>query len=65
MSYTIFDRICDSVSDALYDGIGSEKTELIWETEVDPILDSFSEAERRVWAKVSGLIARYSGEEGP
>ena len=62
MSYTIFDRMCDAVSEDLYNWLGSEKTEMIWEAEVDQILDDFADAERRLWDKVGEVIARHSNE---
>ena len=62
MSYTMFDRMCDAVSDALYDGLNPERVEAIWEAEVDPILDDFADAEQQLWAKVGEVIARHSSE---
>lgn len=62
MSYTIFDRMCDAVSEDLYNWLGSEKTEMIWEAEVDQILDDFADAERQLWDKVGEVIARHSNE---
>ena len=62
MSYTIFDRMCDAVADALSAELGSEKTEAIWEAEVDQILDDFADAERQLWYKVCAVIARHSNE---
>ena len=62
MSYTIFDRMCDTIADALYAELGSEKTEMVWEAEVDQILGDFADAERQLWDKVGEVIARHSNE---
>ena len=62
MSYTIFDRMCDAVADALCDGLNPEKVEAIWEAEVDQILYDFADAERQLWDKVGEVIARHSNE---
>ena len=62
MSYTIFDRMCDAVYEALEGELGREVIDRIWDTEVDPILDDLADAERQLWAKVGEVIARHSNE---
>ena len=61
MSYTIFDRMCDAVNDALESELDREAIESIWESEIDPILDRFSDAEDLVWEQVFGVIANHGG----
>ena len=61
MSYTIFDRMCDAVGEALEGELDCEVIERIWETEIDPILDRFSEAQKLVWAEVNAVIAKHGG----
>lgn len=62
MSYTMFDRMCDAVNEALEGELDREVIERIWETEVYPILDDFADAGRQLWAKVGEVIARHSNE---
>ena len=62
MSYTIFDRMCDAVDEALEGELDREVIGRIWETEVDPILDDFADAGQQLWAKVGEVITRHSNE---
>ena len=62
MSYTIFDRMRDAVYEALEGELDREVIDRIWDTEVDPILDDFADAERQLWAKVGEVITRHSNE---
>ena len=62
MSYTIFDRMCDAAYEALEGELDREVIDRIWETEIDPILDRFSEAQKLVWAEVDAVIAKHGGE---
>ena len=50
MSYTMFDRMGDAVYEALEGELDREVIERIWETEVEPILDRFGDAQMQVWA---------------
>lgn len=61
MSYTIFDRMCDAVDEALEGELDREVVELIWETEIEPILDRFSDAQKLVWAEIEAVIAKHGG----
>lgn len=62
MSYTIFDRMCDAVNEALEDELDREFVNRIWDAEIDPILDRFIEAEQLVWTEVAAVIAKHGGE---
>ena len=62
MSYTIFNRMCDAVDEALEGELDREVIERIWETEFAHVFDDFSDAEQRRWAKVGEVITRHSNE---
>ena len=62
MSYTIFDRMCDAVDEALEGELDREVIERIWETEFVHVFDDFADAEQRLWDKVGEVIARHSNE---
>lgn len=61
MSYTIFDRMCDAVDEELECELDRDVIERIWDAEIDPILDRFSEAQKRVWAEIEAVIAKHGG----
>ena len=61
MSYTIFDRMCDAVYEALEGELDREVIERIWETEIEPILDRFSDAQKLVLAEIEAVIAKHGG----
>ena len=61
MSYTIFDRMGDAVYEALEGELDREVIERIWETEIEPILDRFSDAQKLVWAEIEAVIAKHGG----
>ena len=62
MSYTIFNRMCDAVDEALEGELDREVIERIWETEFEHVFDDFADAEQRLWDKVGEVIARHSNE---
>lgn len=61
MSYTISDRMSDAVDEALEGELDREVIERIWETEIDPILDRFSDAQMQAWAEIEAVIAKHGG----
>ena len=61
MSYTIFDRMGDAVYEALEGELDREVIERIWETEIELILDRFSDAQKLVWAEIEAVIAKHGG----
>ena len=61
MSYTISGRMRDAVDEALEGELDREVIERIWETEIEPILDRFRDAQKLVWAEIEAVIAKHGG----